>query len=91
MKRREIQIIGSALSASVGRAWPLVVLRALHSQRALFGKSRWSKTRGPETQFVRRIALAPALYLELWERIGQDKAFQAVEKGTQTAMSPSRQ
>jgi hypothetical protein len=80
MKPGEIRSIGSALSASVGRTWPLVVLRALRTKKALLGQSRWSRTRGPESQFVKRIALAPALYAELEERIGQDKAFQAVEQ-----------
>jgi hypothetical protein len=80
MKSREIQIIGSTLRASVGRTWPLLVLQALRTKKALLGQSRWSKTRGPEAQFVKRIALAPALYLELVERNGRDEAFQAVEQ-----------
>jgi len=80
MKPREIQIIGSTLRACLGWSWPLVALTALRKKNALVGKSRWSQSRGPESQFVQRIALAPALYTELGERIGQDKAFQAVER-----------
>ena len=80
MKPREIQIIGSTLSACVGWSWPLVVLKALRGKNVLFDKSHWPKTRGPEAQFVKRISLAPALYLELAERIGKDKAFQTVEQ-----------
>jgi hypothetical protein len=80
MKPREIQIIGSTLRARVGRTWPLVALKALLTKKALLRKSRWSRSWGPEAKFVKRLSLAPALYLELAERIGRDKAFQAVEQ-----------
>ena len=79
MKFREIRIIGSTLSACVGWNWPVVVLQALRGKNVLFDKSRWSKNRGPEARFVQRIALAPALYRELGERIGSDRAFNVVE------------
>jgi hypothetical protein len=80
MKLKEIQIIKSILSASIGWSWPVVLLKALTRKNAVFSKTRWSNTRGSESEFVKRISVAPALYIELGERIGRDKAFEVMEE-----------
>ena len=80
MKLKEIQIIKSILSTRIGWSWPVVLLKALVRKNAVFNKTRWSKDRGSESEFVKRISVAPALYQELGERIGRDAAFEVVEE-----------
>ena len=80
MKLKEIQIIKSALSVCFGRSWPIVLLKALVRKNTVFTQTRWSKIRGPESEFVKRISVAPALYIELKERIGRDEAFEVMEE-----------
>jgi hypothetical protein len=80
MKLKEIQIIKAILSKSIGWSWPVVLLKALARKNAVFSKTSWSNTRGSESGFVKRISLAPALYMELRERIGRDEAFEVVEE-----------
>ena len=57
-----------------------MLLKALARKNAVFSKTRWSDTRGSESLFVKRISVAPALYVELGERIGRDKAFEVMEE-----------
>jgi len=80
MKLKEIQIIRSILSASIGWSWPVVLLKAMARKNAVFSRTRWSSTRGAESEFVKRISVAPALYVELGKRIGKDKAFEVMEE-----------
>jgi len=70
VKFADIRIIGSALNAIFGWSWPVVLLKALIRKKAVLSKTRWSDAQGPESEFVKRISLAPALYLELGERAG---------------------
>jgi len=80
MKLKEIRIIKSILNARIGWSWPVVLLKAMVKKNAVLSKTRWSKTRGPESEFVKQISVAPALYIELGRRIGRDKAFEIMEE-----------
>lgn len=80
MKFKEIKTIKSILSARIGRVWPLVLLTALARKNAIFNKTRWSKIRGLESEFIKRISPAPALYVTLGKRLGRDKAFEVMEE-----------
>jgi hypothetical protein len=80
MKLKESQIIKSILSASIGWSWPVVLLKALARKNAVFSKTRWSNTRGSESEFVKRISVALPLYVELRERIGREEAFEVMEE-----------
>ena len=79
MKRKEIQNIKSILRASIGWSWPIVLVKALFRKNALFSKTRWSNTGGSEAEFVKRISIASALYIELGKRIGKEKAFEVLD------------
>jgi hypothetical protein len=57
-----------------------VLVEALVQQRAVFRQTKWAETEGPESAFVRRIALAPALLGSLRRRIGQQRAFDVVKE-----------
>ena len=80
MKLEGIQTIKSVLNARIGRSWPVVLLKAMVRKNVVFSKTRWSKTRGPESEFIKRMSLAPALYIELGKRIGRDMAFEVMEE-----------
>jgi len=80
MKLKEIQNIKSALSVSIGWSWPFVLLKVLAKKNALFSKTRWAKTGGLETKFIKRVSVAPALYVELGKWIGRDKAFEVLDE-----------
>jgi hypothetical protein len=66
------------LRRHAGRRWPVILLRSLVSARSLVRGTRWATDRTAEAGFVRRMAFAPAIYLELKERLGADRALAAV-------------
>ena len=74
MTSQEIRIIRSNLSPAIGWSWPFVLLKSHARKQVLLGATRWATITGPETEFVKRIAIAPALYAELERRIGRDPA-----------------
>ena len=80
MKLKEMRIITPILRASTGWSWPVVLLRALAGKNAVFSSTRWSNTTGPETEFVRRMSVAPPLYRELAGKLGRDEAFEVAKK-----------
>jgi hypothetical protein len=79
MKYKEIRIINSVLSAGMGGSWPVLLLKALAGKKAVFRGTRWSKMRGPESEFVKRISVAPAIYGALGDKMGRDEAFKVIE------------
>ena len=80
MKPKQIQTIKSILNASIGWSWPVVLLKALIKKRKIYSETRWAKATGSEAEFVKRICVAPALYIELAETIGKHKAFEVLER-----------
>jgi L-2-amino-thiazoline-4-carboxylic acid hydrolase len=68
------------LRRHAGRRWPVILLCSLVSARSLVRGTRWAAEGTAEARFVRRMALAPAIYLELKERLGADKALAAVRE-----------
>jgi hypothetical protein len=80
MRLKEIQIIVSVLGGGVGWSWPILLLKALAKKNTYFSKTHWSNVEGPETDFVKRISVALALYIELGKSIGRDKAFEVMEE-----------
>jgi hypothetical protein len=57
-----------------------VLLEAVATRNALLSKTRWAETSGPESEFAKRLSLAPALYGSLGRRIGRDQASQAMHE-----------
>jgi len=80
MKLKEIKAIKYIVSARIGRVWPLILLKALVRKNAIFNKTRWSKIRGLESDFIKRMSSASALYVRLGERLGRYKAFEVMEE-----------
>jgi hypothetical protein len=80
MRLKEIQMIVSVLSEYVGWSCPIPFFKALARKNTFFGKTHWSNVEGPETEFVKRISIAPALYIELGKSIGRDRSFEVMEE-----------
>jgi hypothetical protein len=64
----------------VGRSWPIVLSEGLLGTRALARKTRWRGERDEQAAFVRRLALFPALYLQLKPRIGTEQTMRALRE-----------
>jgi hypothetical protein len=64
----------------VGRSWPIVLSKGLLGTQALVNQSRWRGKRGEQAAFVRRLALFPALYLQLKPRLGTEQALVALRQ-----------
>lgn len=75
---RLLRPIGSVLNREVGWTWPALLLASLWRSRAVFRKTHWSSPSAPaaEARYVRRLALFPALYLELVDRLGEGPALE---------------
>lgn len=80
MRPSQIRTIADVLGGEIGWIWPLLLARCLIRKRVLFGGTHWAGDGAPESQFVRRLSLAAAMYLELQKRIGEEKAFEAMRK-----------
>ncbi len=80
MKNNEIQTIRSVLSANIGWSWPVVLVKALTGKNAVFKRTRWSENSGAESEFVKRLTIAPALYHEIGRKIGKDNAYKVMEE-----------
>lgn len=68
----------SVLRRYVGGAWPSILAKGLVGARTLVRQTRWARARGEEADFIRRTALAPAIYLQLKSRLGPEKALEAM-------------
>jgi hypothetical protein len=79
MKLKETQIITSILRTRIGWSWPAVMLKAGARKKVIFSKTRWSSIPGYESEFVKRISLAPALYVDLEKSVGREGAFEVME------------
>ena len=80
MKTRELKNVVSVLSDVAGWKWPCVLAKSLVRKRKLFASTRWAHETGGESEFVKRFALASAVYLELADRIGKHDAFEAMRR-----------
>ena len=70
----------SMLRRYVGGSWPIVLSKGLLGTQALVNQSRWRGKRGEQAAFIRRLALFPALYLQLKPRLGTEQALVALRQ-----------
>jgi len=80
MKIKEIKITKSVLSRNVGWLWAIFLIKCLFRKKSIFNKSRWSKSEGAESEFVKRFSFASAMYLKLQAKFGKEKAFETMKK-----------
>ncbi|MBN2098249.1 MAG: L-2-amino-thiazoline-4-carboxylic acid hydrolase [Dehalococcoidia bacterium] len=82
MKIRELKAVKDALSDldGVRWRWPLLVSKGLVRKKAVFYSTQWGRERNAESDFVERFSLASAIYLDLVDRMGREKAFAAMRR-----------
>jgi hypothetical protein len=80
MKTNDIKVIRSALKESLGLSWPLFLAKCGIYSNTVFKNTHWASTPGEESKFVKRMAIAPAIYLKLSERLGKEKAYEVMEQ-----------
>jgi hypothetical protein len=55
------------------------MLKAMGRKKGIFSETRWSNIPGSESEFVKRISLVPAHYVELEKSVGREGAFEVME------------
>lgn len=74
MRVKEGIIVYRVLSKEFGWVWPTLLINSLNRKNKLLGNTKWSKVKGEESEFVKRLPLVSALYLELVRRSDTEKA-----------------
>lgn len=72
MKIKEGIIVYRVLSKEYGSKWPALLIKSLRRKSELLKKAKWSTTE--EMEFVKRLPLVSAFYLELASISGVEKA-----------------
>ena len=80
MSLEKLKIVILALYQEIGWGWPIFLLRCTRRSAGIFSKTHWSKSKGSESGFVRRLAFASAMYLELQKKPGEKRAFEIMDR-----------
>jgi hypothetical protein len=80
MKIGQLRIIRNVLGDVYGYGWPLLMFRAVARKRQVLSRTQWGQVKSRESDFVKRFALSSAIYLELIDRLGKHKAFEAMRR-----------
>ena len=76
MKLNEIRTIASILNKGIGWSWPAFLLKCLQRKRTVFANTPWATEKGEEAQFAQRVCLSVAVYLNLMDRLGKERALE---------------
>ncbi len=77
---REVKIIKSILRKEIGWTWPIFFFKCLFKKNFIFNKTHWAWSKSSEVKFVKRLALASAIYLELQNNFDKQKAFEIIKE-----------
>ena len=80
MKAKEGLIAYRVLRGEFGWAWPIVLIQSLKRKNELFRNTQWSKAKGEEAEFVKRLPLVSAFYLELVCKSDAEKAINMMRR-----------
>jgi len=80
MRTREIRIIGSVLGNELGWLWPIFLVKCLSRKKGIFNRTHWAESEDQESKFAERLSLSAAIYLGLAEKLGKDRAFEAMRR-----------
>ncbi len=80
MKFKEIKIAKSVLSKEIGWSWPLFLIKCLVRKNDIYNNTHWSKVKGTESNFVKRLPIIAAMYLDLQDKFNKVKAFEIMRK-----------
>ncbi len=65
-----------SLNKAAGLSWPFLLLGSLIRSKSIFKETRWAdETDNSEVRYVKRLAIASAIYRILSEKKGEDRAF----------------
>lgn len=74
------EIIESVLSEEIGPTWTSFLTKCLNTQRAVFNNTHWAREKSEESEFAERLSIASAIYLNLVDKLGKEKAFEVMRK-----------
>lgn len=80
LKFKETKIAKSVLSKEIGWSWPLFLIKCLIRKNDIFKNTHWSKVSGAEANFVKRLPLVSAMFLELQNRSNKEQALEIMRK-----------
>ncbi len=80
MKFKEIKIAKSVLNKEIGWSWPLFLIKCLIRKNDIFKNTHWSRVKGAESNFIKRLPIVAAMYLELQDKFNKEKAFEIMRK-----------
>lgn len=80
MKTKDGLIAYRVLSKEFGWAWPIVLIHSLKRKNELLRNTKWSKAKGEEAKFVKRLPLVAAFYLELVCKSDAEKAINMMRR-----------
>ncbi len=80
MNIQEVKIAKYFLSKEIGWSWPIVMIKCMIRKNDIFKSTHWSKEKGAESNFVQRLPIVSAMFLELQNRYDKDKAFEIMKK-----------
>ena len=80
MNIHEAKITASVLGKEVGWSWPFLMVRCLRRKNGIFKQTHWSEEEGPEVEYIQRLPIVAAAFLELQEKYPQDRALEIMRK-----------
>lgn len=78
--KEELKIIRTVLKKEIGWSWFPFLIKCFFKKRSIFNKTHWAQEKTLESKFVKRLSLASAMFLELKEKYGKDKAFEIMKQ-----------
>jgi hypothetical protein len=80
MRIKEGIIAYRVLSKEFGWAWPIFLVKCLIRKNDIFENTHWSKEKGAESEFVKRLPIVSAMFLELQDRYSKEKSLAIMRK-----------
>ena len=70
----------ATLNSEVGFSWPVLLVTSFLKRNNVFKRTRWASdsVSKQEAAYVKRLAMASALYLTLGEKVGKESAFEVM-------------
>jgi hypothetical protein len=79
MKMEEFKIMKSVLGRELGGLWPLLLAGCWISKIAIFHNTHWANLKTRESKFAKRLSISAAIYLNLMNKYGKQRAFEIVK------------
>ena len=80
MKPTERNIVKAVLSKEIGWFYIPLLFKCIIRKKSIFKNCHWTNEQSPESEFVKRLSFASALYLELQKKMSTEKSFEIMRK-----------